>query len=555
MSRIPQILSRGSELAATNWVFWPMLVLLVGVVAVFGPVLTSDGPSHLAMAHFMLVAGDPAWPMLNRVYELNLVPSPNALGHFLMAGLMLIVPPLVAEQILQILCLISVILAARLLLLRLAPDSGWIALFFFPVALERMFYLGLYNFCLSVTGCILCIWAYLRLRDRMSLANGAVLAGMAIVTLASQASGWLEAGLAIGTMAVTESLLQLRADETKRGFLRLPMAALASLVPSALLFMLFALWAPGDHHVTYGPSPLYRLMAVLRGDAFAPIGRSTAFASLIMGLALLGFFVAGGIALSSAKDPADASRRRLRFATCMLPLSFLGFALIIPDEAGGGWTHSERAQVFPYIGLALSCAMLPVGRGAKTVAAAVAAAGGLVMIGMAFWVLAWDVPEAVYEFNEADAWIGPHCTVAPVLTQFKLDPENTARLYYHPLFHIASRFELRADRPVLFSYVARLPIYPVMFRPDADPQRLLYRWTPSQRDTRVNKIDIAGFEAASRIPVDYVLLWDFPGPDQPGPYHDIREAVTSARYHLVHRSSGGRMELYQRPGPEGCAKP
>jgi hypothetical protein len=113
--------------------------------------------------------------------------------------------------------------------------------------------------------------------------------------------------------------------------------------------------------------------------------------------------------------------------------------------------------------------------------------------------------------------------------------------------------ELKSDRPVLFSYLARLPIYAVRFRPGADPQGLLFKWIPSQRDTRVRAIDIACFEAASGIPVDYVLLWDFPAADQPGSYHDIRAAVIGAHYQLVHRSSGGRMELYRRPGEGGCA--
>jgi hypothetical protein len=537
-----------------TWIFWTLLALSVGVIAVFGPVLTSDGPSHLSMAHFMVRSGDPAWPMVNRLYEINWTPSPNALAHVLMAGLMLIVPPLVTEQIIQMFCVVAVLLAARLLLRRLAPGADWIALFFVPVAFERMFTMGLYNFCLSVAGCILCIWAYLRLRERASPANGAVLAVASVATLASQASGWTEASLAIGTLAVTEALLQLSAGERMRAVIRLPAAALASLAPSALLFVLFMVLAPGDHHVTYGPPPLYRLTAIFRGDAFAPIGRSTAYASLVLGLTLLGLGVSGGIESWLAPARPDTSDRRLRLAVCVLPFSFLGLALIVPDEAGGGWTHSERAQVFPYVGLALACAVLPVRRAIRFTAITIATAGGLVMIGATLWVQVWEVPAATREFNEADAWIGPHCTVAPILTHFKLDPANTARLYYQPMLHFASLFELRDDRAVLFSYVARLPIYPVMFRLGADPQRLLYGWETSQRDTHVYKIDITGFEAASGIPVDYVLLWDFPGPDQPGPYHDIRESVTRARYHLAHRSSGGRMELYQRTDPGGCAK-
>jgi hypothetical protein len=552
MSAIVPVPHATSRIAFDTIVFWMLLVLLAAIVVVSGPILTSDGPAHLSMAYFMTRAGDPAWPMLNRLYELNLSPSPNALGHLIMAGLMLILPPLVSEQITQMLCLLSVPLAARLLLRRVTPKAGWIALFFFPVALQRMFFLGLYNYCLSVTGCILCIWAYLRLRERTSMANGATLAALLFATLACQASGWLEAIVGIGAMALADVWSESRTGERTRSLFCLPVAVLASFLPAAVLFGLFALGGSGDRHITYGISALSRVTEILRGDPFAPIGRSTALAALVVELTLIGLAVSGGIGRWIA--PRQTARR-LQMAIWMLPISFLGFALIMPDEAGGGWTHSWRAEPFPYIGLAIACAVLPAGRLVRTVAIVVTTAGSLVMMGAMFWVQVRELPPAVREFNEADAWIGPHCTVAPILTQFKLDPANTAQLLYHPLFHLTSRFELRDDRPVLFSYVARLPVYPVRFRPGTDPQRLLFGWQPGQRDTRVRQIDIPGYEAASGIPVDYVLLGDFPEPDQVGPYQDIRAALARARYKLVHRSSGGRMELYQRPGPGGCAKP
>lgn len=327
------------------------------------------------------------------------------------------------------------------------------------------------------------------------------------------------------------------------------------MLPGIMLFGVYVLLGPADGRIIYGPSPVERLTQVLRGDPFAPIGRSTAIVSLMLGVTLMAVAAAGAIQFFLELPRECAGERRLRVAICVLPLVFLGFLLIIPDEAGSGWTHTLRAEVFPYVGLALACAVLPTWRAVRAIAAVAAAGGSVVAIGMAFWVQVADVPSALKEFNEANAYIGPHCTIAPVLAQFKLDPENTARLAYHPFFHIAERFELRLDRPVLFSYIARLPIYLVEFRPNADPQRLLYGWQPSQRDTRVLKLDIAGFEAASSIPVDYVLLWDVPRSDQPGPYHDIRAAIADARYRLVLKSSGNRMELYQRPGPGGCTKP
>jgi hypothetical protein len=159
------------------------------------------------------------------------------------------------------------------------------------------------------------------------------------------------------------------------------------------------------------------------------------------------------------------------------------------------------------------------------------------------------------EFNEVDAQIPPHCSVAPVLSQFKLDPGNTAQLFYHPMFHAASRLELRDDRPVLFSYVARLPVYPARFRHNADPQRLLFGWAPYQRDTRAYSIDVPRFEAESGMTVDYVLLWDLPDTPHADPYAPLRQAIAASGYQLTFRSSGGRMELYRRPGAHGCGTP
>ena len=191
--------------------FWTLLALVTAALALTGPVLTSDGPAHVAMAHFLTVAGNPDWPMLNRLLEVNPILSPNAFGHFLLAGLMWVFPPLVAEQIVQAVCLLSVPLAARLTLRRLAPDAGWIALFFFPVALQRMFYMGLYNYCLSLTGCILCIWAYLRFREGPPRSEAVALTAILLVTLACQASGWMEAVVAVGAIALVEAACSVSA--------------------------------------------------------------------------------------------------------------------------------------------------------------------------------------------------------------------------------------------------------------------------------------------------------------------------------------------------------
>ena len=528
--------------------FWGLQALLAVMLVLAGPILTSDGPAHVSMAHFLRHAGDPVWPVLNRLYEVNPALSPNALGHLMLSWLMLGLSPLAAENVLQGICLIGIPLAARLLLRRLSPSAAWIAVFFIPVALQRMFFLGLYNFQLSLIGCLLCLWAWVGLRDRPGVGRSVVLGVMLLLTLACQAVGWLEAGVAIAAMLAVDSL-------TRRFDLSRIAATCLACLPSVALFALFARNSVGGEELSYGAPAWLRVVDVLGGVPFAPIGRATALASLVLGATLLGLVLASGVQIWRSRTwPKDGVERGLRLGVCAVPLGFMAFLLVVPERAAGGWSHVWRAEVFPYVGLALVAAVLPVGGLLRRAALALGVAGALVAIAATLQVQLRDAPPVLRDFAEADALIPPHCTIVPVLGHYKLDPANAARLIYHPTFHLAHRMQWRDDRPVLFSYNARLPIYPARFRPDADPQRLLYGWKRAQGDTLVRKLDIPGWEAASGIAVDFVLLWDVMADDAVGPHHRLRSEALGG-FRLALRSADGRLELYRRGVPGGCGGP
>src|SRR4051812_9712158 len=70
-----------------------------------------------------------------------------------------------------------------------------------------------------------------------------------------------------------------------------------TLLPGLVLFVMFALGGTGGQGIKYGPPPLARLLAVVLGDPFAPIGRSTALVSLGLGL-MLGFLALSGAVAS-----------------------------------------------------------------------------------------------------------------------------------------------------------------------------------------------------------------------------------------------------------------
>jgi hypothetical protein len=328
---------------------------------------------------------------------------------------------------------------------------------------------------------------------------------------------------------------------------------MAAVLPSLLLFAYFLMHGAADSSLSYGPGILQRLLAVLRADPLGTIGRETTLSGMALTFALLVLVARQLFKLREAGPAMKARERDLSLEILAVAVSFVLLLLIIPDQAGGGWTHVWRAEAFPYIGLVLAAAPIVEHRTVRALALGAGTLAGLVVLAMVAKLQLVDSPPVIREFEAADRMVGPHCTVAPVVFGYKLDQQNTARLVHHPLFHIASRFELKDDRVVLFNYLARLPIYAVRFRTGTDPQQLIYHWMPGQSDTAIYRVDIGNFENATGIPIDYVLIWGPPGPEQMALWQEVH-GNELGDYKLVHRSGSGRLELYRRMKPGGCGK-
>jgi hypothetical protein len=539
---------------AETWTFSILLALALALVVFTGPFMLNDGPAHLSMANFMLHVGDPAWPMLNRMYTLNPGYTPNLGGELILVGLLKLLPPLAAEQALQAICILSVPLAGWLLLRRISPDRGWLAVFLIPVAMQRMFYLGLYNFCLSTAGFFLCLWAYLLLRQRASTVRALLLALLLLLTLVCQAFGWIAAMTAIGAMALSTTVARQRRREPLAHWLRDVVWVGAAMLPGLGLFGMFLLQGASERGIEYGLSPLLRIRLLFWGDPLSTIGPATGLSAFLLTLTLLALVARQALAIHRAWPTLPLARRDLAVSLLSLPVAFLVLALVIPDHAGGAWTHFWRAEIFPFVGLVLAAAAVPEKRRVHAFAHALAAAGAVVALASALALQTLYTPKALAEFREADPLIGPHCTVAPIMFHQRFDTANTAQIGHKPMTHAASLFELTNDRVALYNYIARLSVYPVQFRPGFDPQELLFRWPPEQEQPEAQNIDFVNFERATQIPIDYVLVWGTPNPAQ----QNLREQLYGGvlqDFTLVHRSTTGQLELYQRNGQVGCEKP
>jgi hypothetical protein len=128
--------------------FWLIAAAQLIPVWSFRYLPTQDGPSHINNAQILKDYGNPA-KGYQEIFELRDEPLPNLTSHVLLAGLMFVVPPLVAEKLLVSVYVLGFAGGYRYFLggfgARCRPLSWFGLLFVFT----RYFWLGFYNYCLS----------------------------------------------------------------------------------------------------------------------------------------------------------------------------------------------------------------------------------------------------------------------------------------------------------------------------------------------------------------------------------------------------------------------
>jgi hypothetical protein len=154
--------------------FWALTAFYLLPVWAFRYIPTQDGPSHVANAQVLRDYGHSATGYEN-IFEVRWELIPNWTSHLLLAGLLFIVPPLVAEKLLVSLYVVGFAGRFRYFVGGFGERSrplSWLAFLF---VYNRCLWLGFYNFCLSLV-LVWIIWGYcVRRRGAFGLPQTAVL--------------------------------------------------------------------------------------------------------------------------------------------------------------------------------------------------------------------------------------------------------------------------------------------------------------------------------------------------------------------------------------------
>ena len=137
--------------------------------------------NHVYNAYILKSYHDPALYKTREVFQLNLALFPNWISHLLMAGLMFIVPPLIAEKLLLTLCIVGVPLAFLYFLRSIDPDNTFYAWLGFLFSYHYLLHMGFYNFALSFALFFIVIGYWWRNRHVMTAERIGILYLMLIV--------------------------------------------------------------------------------------------------------------------------------------------------------------------------------------------------------------------------------------------------------------------------------------------------------------------------------------------------------------------------------------
>ena len=535
------------------------LYLLLAVVAAqlvpvwaFTYFPSMDGPAH--------VANNPAAEGWHAYYKLAKRPDPNLAGHLLLAGLMTVAPPLIAEKILLSLYIVGLPLAFAYALRAIRPGAASAAILITPFTYSYVLHTGFYNFCLSLVVLLVVLGYWMRHRERMTIGRMAAFAGLMLLLYMTHLLSLI---LAVVVIAVT-SIWLVQWDlidqwkrhvhdpaEMWRGFKSRALRVAAASMPAVLL----AVWwirrhperkIPGDKKqllidlavleplVSWGGAPL---LLGIDSQSWALHLTLEHLPTLLLSLGLL----AAGTYVLVRKF----KQRRLEWHD----------GLLLATAAVAGLYLFVGVQVYLNQRLGLVAPMLfalwvAAGHMSRWVQLATQLGAAVVVLAMLAFHLQHSVPinRDLAEFASIAPHIEPDSTFLPLVAYRKLGQNEIQATGGIQSFLYAGGYLVPERRLVdLRNYEGHMGYFPVDYRDQVSPYRLLpakgddgrrdwvdlERWPP--------QIDWANYLSH----IDYVYVWARDADLQTSQMRQFMGRL-QRDFEFVKATESGRGQLFRR---------
>jgi hypothetical protein len=486
------------------------LYLLPVWVALYLP--TTDGPCHTYNSWVLqqLLSGE-ASPVLREHYEMNIRPFPNWTGQAVMAALIFLMPPVVAEKVLVSGALLLFFGGAWALAGAVRPEERWPALLAFPFAYNMFLLYGFYNFYISLGFYLLALAVWWRRRARPDLGLAVKINLLLLLCYFSHIVSLI---LALFSIAVLW-LATLRREGWRAHLLHVPI-----LLPQLILPVWF-LRAQGAGGGV--PPPSSRPLGTLLSFLVAPDAVLTfsVFQIWLARLVTVAVFALLILTLWRRLRPGNDGRRPALLVPedgfLVLTAALVVLYLMSPEGMAGGNILVERMSLYPWLVL---IPWLAPRLGARARATGIAALTLLTLVNLDYlvqWngVLGREVGRYVAGFDA----VRPHSRVLALLFN-RRGPAGLTEVFGHATGYAA----LEKGLIDWDNYQASYSFFPVRFRSTLRRPEI-WRTYIDPNTFRVRKnLDL----------IDAVYTWGMP------PGHPLERRL-QLHYRLVSEKDGGAL--------------
>ncbi len=528
-----------------GWLAGAALVVLLVPVWAFPYFPSQDGPTHVENARILLDYARPDQQALRVFYERSLDPVPNWLSHLSLSALLTVFAPRSADKIFLSLYVLALPLAFSYAVRSFPPVGSSRMLFVLPFVYNNFLYLGFYNLVFSAVPYLLVMGYWLRQESRFRLREGSVLALLLVGLYFCHAIGLVLALAGLAVLVATAVLRRRSEGPGSAAFL--PYATAAAALPSLALLGHF-LRSRGE--VAYEPGPSFgeRLGALVRLSELVSFDPREAWIAAALSLV---WFGAAALLLAGKARRRDWHRgdALLGLVAAAGVVYFTARVTVLrsPGSSAGGGTTHDRVSLFVFLALSLWLAAQPLGRRAERALAGCALAATLGFLALRLPRHA-ELNDYLTEYVSAGAMLPRDSVLLPL----GYAPEglradgSPLSLRVLPFLHAASW--IAADRGVvdLLNYEADLGYFPVRFRPEANPYRILR----AGLETRPPCVALNRYDRLGPRPLDYILVWSARDADRSHPCTQAVLRHLEERYTRVFTSAPrGLAELYRRTSP------
>jgi len=482
---------------------------------------TVDGPCHTENAWIIRQHGNgDEFPQFDRLYTIDWRPLPNWLSHAVLALLMLVVEPRIAEKILVSGYIVLLPAAARYAAGAVDPERKWLGFLAFPLVYNLLFQDGFYNFSFSLAFWLFAIGYWWRRRASPDAGFAVRINLLLLACWFCHIVSLVLALFAIGVLWFA-SLLQTWRVRThwKRHLLHVLILAPQLILP---------FWFVARHPGSAGPSFLSTaaLVKFLFGlEVLSFFGAPQLWIGRVLAVAFLLFLVltlAGRVRREDGRLRVDV---REEDGFLLLSLLLVAVFFASPQGMSGGYLLKERLALYPWLALLPWLApRLPERPGLPLRAAAIGSLAALALWSAGCVLRQYQAVEpAILAYLRPTEHIRPNSRVLPLFSEY-----GPYGLYRHLIGYTAVEKGLIDWN----NYQAVTKLFPIRFR-----RRPEILWWVAREP---GVVDVRSPDLKARV--DYVYAWNL----NPG---SLQARHLRRHYRLVYKEGPGSLYMPKRGRP------